>query len=302
MRHPGGAAAGPWRTDRSKGMHAVSRIRPVRKRLTLDAWLEERRAAPDVQPQLLLQRGPAEPLGEVPSSTFTVATYNVHRWTGVAGGRRWSPELALEVIAELDADVLALQEVLRPHDAEDPLERLVDELQMYAVVVTTRSHRRGQLGNAILSKWPISSVMTIDLSFGRLEKRSAVAAQFEAAPSFSVVATHLALVDRTRRYQVQSLLEHPELQGPTILLGDMNAWRQCRATRRLDSEFTIRHHNRDWPASFPATRPVLALDRIYARGAHVFAVRTHDTAAARRGSDHLPVVASVALQNRLADR
>jgi len=36
------------------------------------------------------------------------------------------------------------------------------------------------------------------------------------------------------------------------------------ADRELDA-----HHNREWPASFPAARPVLALDRIYARGAEV---------------------------------
>jgi endonuclease/exonuclease/phosphatase family metal-dependent hydrolase len=40
---------------------------------------------------------------------------------------------------------------------------------------------------------------------------------------------------------------------------------------------------------------VLALDRVYARGARVARVRSHRTAAARRASDHLPVVATVEL-------
>ncbi len=229
-------------------------------------------------------------------SVFEVATYNVHRWTGLAGGRRWNPDLACDVIAELQADVLALQEVLVPFDAENPLERLSEELGLHYSFVTTRIHRRGELGNAILSRWPMSAVFTIDLSFSRFEKRSAVATQFDggAAP-FAVVATHLALVDRTRRRQVQLLLGHPDLQGAVLLLGDMNAWRQCHATRQLDREFTSRHHNRAWPPSFPAARPVLALDRIYGRGARVVEVRTHESVQARRGSDHLPVVATVAL-------
>ena len=139
-------------------------------------------------------------------------------------------------------------------------------------------------------------VFTVDLSFSRLERRSAVASVIESRHGgFGVVATHLALVDRTRRRQVHSLLEHPHLQGPTVLLGDMNAWRECRATRRLEREFTELHHNRDWPLSFPATRPVLALDRIYARRARVVDLQTHNTAAARRASDHLPVLATVHL-------
>jgi endonuclease/exonuclease/phosphatase family metal-dependent hydrolase len=38
---------------------------------------------------------------------------------------------------------------------------------------------------------------------------------------------------------------------------------------------------------------LLALDRVYARGANVSEVAAHKTAAAKRASDHLPVVAKV---------
>ena len=112
-----------------------------------------------------------------------------------------------------------------------------------------------------------------------------------------MVATHLGLVDRTRERQVRSLLAHPQLQGPTVLLGDMNAWRRCPATRQLDRELTKRHHNESWPPTFPAARPVLALDRVYACGARVMEIRTHNSRSARRGSDHLPVIATIELAN-----
>lgn len=248
-------------------------------------------------PYLATVRPPSVP-GPIPPFTdwLEVATYNVHRWSGVTGGRRWLPELACDVIGELGSDVIALQEVLRPFDSEDPLERIADELQLYLAFASTRPHRRGELGNAILSRWPMTGVFTLDLSIGRLERRSAIAAQFRGdSRSVAVVATHLGLVDRTRELQVRSLLSHPQLQGPTVLLGDMNAWRRCPATRQLDREFTELHHNNAWPPTFPATRPVLALDRVYARGARVAELRTHASPSARRGSDHLPVVASVEL-------
>lgn len=248
-------------------------------------------------PYLAAVRPPAVP-GPIPpfEDWLEVATYNVHRWSGVTGGRRWLPDLACDVIGELGSDVIALQEVLRPFDDEDPLERIADELQLYLAFVSTRPHRRGELGNAILSRWPMTGVFTLDLSIGRLERRSAIAAQFRGdSRSVAVVATHLGLVDRTRELQVRSLLSHPQLQGPTVLLGDMNAWRRCAATRQLDREFTELHHNKAWPPTFPATRPVLALDRVYARGARVAELRTHTSPSARRASDHLPVVASVEL-------
>jgi endonuclease/exonuclease/phosphatase family metal-dependent hydrolase len=233
-----------------------------------------------------------------PRQSLSVATYNVHRWTGMRGGNKWAPELATAVIAELGADVVALQEVLLPFDASSPLEEIAAELGLYHTFARTRVHRRGHLGNAILSRWAMTNVLEIDLSFGRVEQRLAIAAQFDGnSHPLWVVSTHLGLVDRTRKRQVRSLLGHPRLQGQVVLLGDMNAWRRCPATRQLDREFTALHDNQNWPPSFPATRPVLALDRVYARGVNITELRVHHSPSARRGSDHLPVVATVSLDD-----
>ena len=245
----------------------------------------------------------AAPLGEDPAPLgrrLTVASYNVHRWAGVRGGSAYDPGRAGAVIDELGADVLALQEVLRPTDHADPLAALARRLGFHLAFVVTRIHRRGALGNAVLSRWPLAGALAVDLSFGRLERRAALAVQVgDGQRSLRVAATHLALVDRTRRRQVEMLLDHPLLaDGPTVLVGDMNAWRPTKASRALDDHFERRHHNADWPASYPSVRPVLALDRLYARGAAVVSLATHGGEAARRGSDHLPIVAEIDLGGR----
>ncbi len=265
--------------------------------------LRERRAAARraraVGPHLALLRVPKGGRPHAPAGDcLSVATYNVHRWTGLNGSVRPDPARAGFVISELGADVLALQEVLRPREGEDPLEVLADALGLHVVFACTRAHRLGLIGNAILSRWPIAAVSMIELTCTRMEKRVAICAQIELAETaLSVVATHLALSDRTRHLQVQELLGHPKLNtGATILLGDMNAWRQCRATRALDRALRS-HHNQDWPASFPSARPVLALDRVYAQGARVVSVEAFTSPAARRASDHLPVVATIELRS-----
>jgi endonuclease/exonuclease/phosphatase family metal-dependent hydrolase len=74
----------------------------------------------------------------------------------------------------------------------------------------------------------------------------------------------------------------------------MNAWRKCKASQSLEDTLH-RHNNVEWPASFPAARPMLALDRVYAKGAEVLDITAHDTPASRRASDHLPVIARVQL-------
>jgi endonuclease/exonuclease/phosphatase family metal-dependent hydrolase len=233
------------------------------------------------------------------SDSVRIATYNVHRWQGSNG--RSKPDVARAgfVISELEADVIALQEVLRPNDSEgeDPLGRLCDELNLYLAFAVTRHHRRGELGNAILSRFPITAISVIDISFSRFERRGALAARVgHAGAGLGIIATHLSLVDRTRHRQVQSLLDHPQMnEGPSILLGDMNAWRKCKGSRELEDNLNL-HHNVDWPASFPAGRPMFALDRIYARRASVIEVKHHDSKAARKASDHLPIVAEIRLE------
>lgn len=235
---------------------------------------------------------PPQPLAE----GFRIATYNVHRWAGVRGGKQYEPERAIGVLEEIGADVIGLQEVLRPFGKPDPLRDCARRLGMHLAFAVSRLHKRGELGNAILSRWPMQGAEAIDLTFGRLERRAALAVSLACggdAPPISVISTHLALVDRTRTRQVRALLDHPHFSGgPTLLLGDMNAWRRNPASRGLDA-YAERHHNTAWPPSWPSVRPVLALDRAYARGVQLVDLRTHESAASRQASDHLPVVGRV---------
>jgi endonuclease/exonuclease/phosphatase family metal-dependent hydrolase len=246
-------------------------------------------------PHLSFLRAPAKPMTPIAmGQEITIASYNVHRWTGLNGRARPDAARAGFVISELDADVIALQEVLRTGDSNDPLEALCESMGMHLAFAATRMHKRGELGNAILSRFPITAISVLDISHSRIERRGALAAQFDTpAGRLGLIATHLSLVDRTRHRQVEELLDHPQLNsGPAVLLGDMNAWRRCRASKSL--EHTLhRHNNVKWPSTFPAARPILALDRIYAKGVDIVGVSAHDTAASRRASDHLPVTARV---------
>lgn len=277
-------------STRSAALQSVARMRTLRDQ-----------ARDAIQPQTLplphlsLVRAPSVPIARgAMGHEIRVASYNVHRWTGLNGRARPDAARAGFVISEIDADVIALQEVLRPHDVDDPLEALCESLGLHLAFAATRMHKRGELGNAILSRYPITAISVLDISYSRIERRGALAAQFEGPEGpLGVVATHLSLVDRTRHRQVQQLLDHPQLNaGPAVLVGDMNAWRNCKASQNLDDSLT-QHNNFAWPPTFPAARPMLALDRIYAKGADVLALEAHDTPASRRASDHLPVIASV---------
>src|SRR5690606_4693055 len=266
-------------------MPELTRPRALARRLAAGRYADLRERLGAHVPylsELHTPEGPPDVTG--PGGRFRVATYNVHRWAGVRGGRFYDPARAAAVVDELDADVIALQEALRPFEGDDPLAALADRLGFYLAFVCTRLHRRGELGNAVLARWPITAAFAINLTFGRIEQRSAIAVQLHGQKGpVTVAATHLSLVDRTRTRQVQTLLSHPQIAtGPVVLLGDMNAWRQRgRAAQSLDREFLRRHHNEAWPASWPTVRPVLALDRAYVRGANLVGLRAHESATAR---------------------
>jgi len=294
---------------RGLGSQARSQAREARTRIHDARVARSTRNAP-LMPHLCFVQSPRRPIPPlIMGDTVRVATYNVHRWQGVNG--RAIPDVARAgyVIEELGADVIALQEVLRPFPedpgVEDTLGQLCEELDLHLAFAVTRRHRRGQLGNAILSRYPITSISVLDISYSRIERRGALAAHIgSAGQGLGVVATHLSLVDRTRRRQVQSLLEHPALNaGPAVLMGDMNAWRKCKGSQALDESLNAGLHLHDnfrWPASFPAARPLIALDRIYVRSADVVSITQHDTPSARKASDHLPVVAEVRVKGEAA--
>jgi endonuclease/exonuclease/phosphatase family metal-dependent hydrolase len=80
---------------------------------------------------------------------------------------------------------------------------------------------------------------------------------------------------------------------PAVLLGDLNEWflwgRPLRWLRR--------HFGRaPAPATFPARWPVFALDRIWVEPARLLErIEVHRGAPANAASDHLPLVATLAL-------
>ena len=104
------------------------RSRRAETRARRERAAERKDALSAAIPYLASVRAPRLPaVTEEMGTELRVATYNVHRWTGLGARPAPDPARAAFVISELDADVIALQEVLRPFDAEDdPIARIAD--------------------------------------------------------------------------------------------------------------------------------------------------------------------------------
>ncbi len=223
---------------------------------------------------------------------LTVATYNIHGAVGTDG--RFTPERVAGVLQEMAADVVALQEVpLGGADLPNVLEQLRQSLGHHIAEGPTYDGAQGRYGNAVLSRFPIHAVRTIDLSFGSHEPRGALDADVDChGHPLRIVATHLGLRLGERREQIRRLLQvFDTYQMPVILLGDINEWFVWgQSLRRLVSHFQAVPA----PATFPARWPVFALDRIWIRPRHrLVHVEAHATSLSRKASDHLPLVARI---------
>ena len=230
-------------------------------------------------------------------SILRVATYNVHGCVG--GDGRHDPDRVAAVINELDVDVAALQEFTYPLDValETRTPVVLTSLDNYQCALgPTRRTTRHCFGNVLLTRHPIRHVHRIDLSIKRREPRGALAATIDLGDlQLHVLAAHLGLRVYERRFQVQQLLNYlDEVEDtPLVVLGDFNDWLPGRSVVHVLDERLGRPPR---PASFPVSRPVLRLDRIWVSPLPALRrIARHTSAAARMASDHLPVVAEIDL-------
>jgi endonuclease/exonuclease/phosphatase family metal-dependent hydrolase len=222
-----------------------------------------------------------------------IATYNVHACVGTDG--RHDPRRIGDVIAEIDADVVALQEFSCPADValETRSPVVLESLDGYACALgPTLVRRKNHFGNVLLSRHPIRELARIDLSVSRREPRGALSATIDlGGKDLHVVATHLGLRLGERRTQVERLLAHVESLRTAFfaVVGDFNDWLPGRSVAHALEERLGSPPKR---RSFPGFWPVLALDRIWVQPAGALReIEVHASRLARRASDHLPVVA-----------
>lgn len=222
----------------------------------------------------------------------TIATYNIHGAVGCDG--RFAPERIAEVLREIDADIIALQEVpLGGLHFPNVLQILRQATGFFGAEAPTFEIRYRRYGNAVLSRYPFLATRAINLSYGRREPRGALDADIDChGHPLRVVATHLGLRAAERRAQIKRLLQVFDTDlMPVVLLGDVNEWFVWgRPLRWLVSHFeAVPAHN-----TFPSRWPIFALDRIWIKPRHrLVQVHRHASKLARVASDHLPLVARI---------
>lgn len=227
-----------------------------------------------------------------------IATYNIHRCRGM--DRRVVPSRIIQVLRDLNADVIALQEVIGAGPAgAGQAEDIGAGLGMGWVMTSVRTLRQHQFGNVVLSRYPIVHHSQYDLSWRTCEPRACqrVDVDLGGGQVLHVYNVHLGTAVLERRYQagrLASFVHDRRVVGPKVILGDFNEWMRGLATKTLSALFESidvkRYIKRR--RTYPGIFPVLHLDHVYYEGrVDVLGVEMPRTRKTLMASDHLPLVA-----------
>ena len=234
-----------------------------------------------------------------------VASYNIHKCKGLDGAVR--PDRIIAVLGEIDADLIALQEVDRRFGTRsgllDPKE-ILRATGMHLLLQSDAPHGHGWHGNALLVRSEPKFYLRERIKLPGLEPRGAIFAgtrsrrgQISRHRRPPWIAAPVAARAGGRRCSPPSS-NLPRL--PTILLGDFNEWRRRRrsALGVLEPMFGVAPS----VLSFPSMRPMFPLDRILGWPAGLVSdLEVHDSPLARQASDHLPLLARVSLADAAAE-
>jgi endonuclease/exonuclease/phosphatase family metal-dependent hydrolase len=227
-------------------------------------------------------------------NVLRVATYNVHGHKGTDG--KVITDRTFEVVRHLNADCVALQEFVNAPapTGEALLDQWARTLGMHSAYAPAFERGGEEFGNALLTRWPIVAERAHDVSLRGYRRRVVLEANVVAGGvALQIMSLHLGVSPRERALQAQRLFELcSSTRGHLhLLLGDFNEWSRFSAvSRRLRAHFDGTHQI----PTFPSWAPVVGLDRVWVhpRG-RLLQARVEASPAARRASDHLPLVATI---------
>lgn len=237
---------------------------------------------------------------------FRIATYNVHSCFGT--DRKLDPGRIAAVIAECEADIVALQEV----DVARARSGGIDQAQAIANHLRMVSHFHPALhleeeryGDALLTALPMRLVKA-DALPSRGEPRGALWVEVAVeAVTLQVFVTHLGLLGAERMRQTEALIGPGWLGAPMpegariVFAGDLNAVSRSASYRLLArrlKDVQVEAGGRP-KATFPSRLPLLRIDHILVgEKIRVHRAFVHDSPLARRASDHLPLCADLEIE------
>ena len=244
-----------------------------------------------------------------------VLSLNIHK-----GFSQFNRRMAIHDLRErlrtIDADIVFLQEVQGLHlmhaerhaswPDQPQHEFLAEGVWSASAYGLNARYDHGHHGNAILSRFDIAASHNQDVTHLRFERRGVLHCVIRVpgmTQALHCVCVHLSLFARSRRRQIDALATRIESlvpqDAPLIIAGDFNDWRNHAddlLAKRLALHEIFGGSDGRPSRSFPATLPLLRLDRIYVRGLHIEERTMHSGRPWSAISDHAALSARLGVR------
>jgi endonuclease/exonuclease/phosphatase family metal-dependent hydrolase len=231
-----------------------------------------------------------------------VLCYNIHHGAGI--DRKLDLERIAKVIQSVSPDIVALQEVDKRTQRVNQMDQPAELARLTGMEVRFErniSFQGGEYGNAILSKFPISSHRNVHLpNLSNGEQRGVLICELKPKDfchPLLFLCTHLdhrSDEDRQAGANVINQIISKPSHLPAILAGDLNAIPQSEVLQIFQQQWTLA--NCQELPTVPVTEPTKQIDFILYRPAQqwkTIEVRVLDEAIA---SDHRAIFAELEWQ------
>ena len=244
-------------------------------------------------------------------NTITIATYNIHKGMSALNLKVQLFQMAT-ALQQLSPDILFLQEVqgenIKRADTianfpQQPHYQILSEHMAYHISYGRNAqYKYRDHGNAILSKYPITTVHNLDISVNVREQRGMLHCEIQPPhwqQPLVCLCAHLNLLEPDRKKQYQIIMKYIQTEidpsSPLILAGDFNDWRK-RSQENLGLQIDMIdafNGYRKAPKTFPSRLPLLSLDRIFTRHLNILTAKPLKGLPWQKLSDHLPLYAII---------
>jgi endonuclease/exonuclease/phosphatase family metal-dependent hydrolase len=241
-----------------------------------------------------------------------ITTYNIHKGFSYFNQRMVLHDLR-ERLRALDTDIVFLQEVVGEHTrhasrfenwpTNSQYEFLADSVWNDFAYGKNAVYDEGHHGNAILSRYPITSWENEDISSNRFENRGLLHCEISIPgweENLHCICVHLALFKRGQHKQLWAMEKRIKqlvpAHAPLVIAGDFNDWHGTASrvlVKHLELTEVFEQTHGKTARSYPSIFPLLRLDRIYVRGFQVKNARIHQSRAWSRISDHTALSANI---------
>lgn len=241
-----------------------------------------------------------------------VMTYNIQSGRTNEPVRRRDYQLSVEVIRELGADIVGLNEVGKQPSANFPAVDMQEEIAeymagqtgmywYYAPAIQVEGY---DYGNALLSKYPIKHAKTVIIPDplrtepGYYETRSILVAELDVAGGITVIDSHFGLRNGEQVNAVAAVLSLLDtIETPVLFMGDLNMTPDDPKLRPLFERLKDTAEGKLEPVTFPSDKenpeePARKIDYLFA--SEHFAVKGIEVKETLV-SDHMPYMAHLEL-------